>query len=44
VNKQQKKQVSSGGWYQYEREGYKVRVKEAECSGNVMLSCMKMEK
>jgi hypothetical protein len=27
-----------------EQEGYKERVKEADCSGNIMYSCMKMEK
>jgi hypothetical protein len=34
----------SGGWYQWERGRYKERVKEAECSGNIMYSCMKMKK
>jgi hypothetical protein len=24
--------------------GYEERVKEAECNGNIMYSCMKMEK
>jgi hypothetical protein len=31
-------------WYQLERGGYKERVKEGEYSGNIMYSCMKMEK
>jgi hypothetical protein len=31
-------------WYQLDGEVYKVRVKEAECSGNVMYLYMKMEK
>jgi hypothetical protein len=30
------KQVLSGGWYQWEGGGYKERVKEAECSRNIM--------
>jgi hypothetical protein len=41
------KQVLSWGWYQYvcgKGGGYKERVKEAECSRNIMYLCMKMEK
>jgi hypothetical protein len=38
------KQVLFGDWYQWEGEEYKERVKEAECSGNIMYSCMKIEK
>jgi hypothetical protein len=37
-------QVLSGGWYQWEWGGYKERVKEGQCGGNIMYSCMKMEK
>jgi hypothetical protein len=33
-----------GGWYQWEGRGYKERVQEGECSGNIMYSCMKMKK
>jgi hypothetical protein len=32
------------GWCQWERGEYKERVKEAECSGNILYSSMKMEK
>jgi hypothetical protein len=35
---------SSGGKYQCEEVGYKESVREAECSGNIMHSYMKMEK
>jgi hypothetical protein len=38
------KQVLTGGWYQWEGGGYKERVKEAKCSGNIMHSTVKMEK
>jgi hypothetical protein len=38
------KYVLSGSWYPWEEVGYKERVKEAEYSGNIMYSCMKMEK
>jgi hypothetical protein len=38
------KQVFSGGWCQWEWRGYKERVKEAECSRNIMYSCTTMEK
>jgi hypothetical protein len=39
------KQVLSGGWYEcVDERRYKESVKEAECSRNVMYSCMKMEK
>jgi hypothetical protein len=38
-------EVTLVGWYRAgERGGYKERVKEAEYSGNIMYSCMKMEK
>jgi hypothetical protein len=37
-------QVLSGGWYQWEGKRYKKKVKEGESSGNIMYSCMKMEK
>jgi hypothetical protein len=37
------KQVSSGGWYQWEGKGYKERVKEGGYSGNILYSGMKME-
>jgi hypothetical protein len=37
------KQVLFGGWYQWEGRGYKERVKEAECSGNIMYLCMKVK-
>jgi hypothetical protein len=30
------KQVPYRGWYQWEQGGYKERVKEAECSRNIM--------
>jgi hypothetical protein len=32
------------GWYQWERGGYKERMLEAKYDGNIMYSCMKMEK
>jgi hypothetical protein len=35
------KQVLSGGRYPREGGGYKGRVWEAECGGNMMYSCMK---
>jgi hypothetical protein len=38
------KHVLSGDWYQWEGGGYKERVKEGEYNGNIMYSCMKMEK
>jgi hypothetical protein len=38
------KQVLFGGWYQWEGGGYKGRVKEGECGGNIMYSCMKIQK
>jgi hypothetical protein len=38
------KQVLCGGWYKWERGRYKESVNEVECTGNTMLSCMKMEK
>jgi hypothetical protein len=38
------KQVLSGGWYQWERGGYKGRVKENECGRNTIYACVKMEK
>jgi hypothetical protein len=38
------KQVLSEGWCQCWWGGYKKRVKKAECSGNIIYSCMKMEK
>jgi hypothetical protein len=34
------KQVLSGGWYQREGQGYK----EGERGGDIMYSCMKIEK
>jgi hypothetical protein len=36
--------VLCGIWYQWERIGYKRRVLKGECSGNIMHSCIKMEK
>jgi hypothetical protein len=39
-----KEQLLSGGWYQWDGGGYKKRVKEDEYSGNIIYSCMKMEK
>jgi hypothetical protein len=38
------KQIPSGGWFQWEGEGYKERVKEGEYDRNIIYSCMKMEK
>jgi hypothetical protein len=38
------KQVLSGGWYQWEKEGYEERVYEGEYGRNIMCSCMKREK
>jgi hypothetical protein len=38
-----KKQFLSRAWYQWEGEEHKDRVKEGECGGNVMYSCMKMK-
>jgi hypothetical protein len=38
------KQVLSGGWYQWEGRGRKERVKEGECGGNIVNTCMKTEK
>jgi hypothetical protein len=38
------KQVLSGGWYQCVWGGYKERVLEGQCRGNITYSCMKMEK
>jgi hypothetical protein len=38
------KQVLSGGWYQWKKEKYKERVKEGECSGNIIYTYMKIEK
>jgi hypothetical protein len=32
------------GWYQWEEGQYKERMKEAECSGNIMYSRMKVGK
>jgi hypothetical protein len=37
------KWVLSGSWYQWERKGYRERVKESEYGAN-MYSRMKMEK
>jgi hypothetical protein len=34
------KQVMSRSWYQWERGECKERMKEAECSRNIMYSCM----
>jgi hypothetical protein len=42
--KQEGKTHLSGGWYQWEKGRYKKRMKEGECSGNIMYSCMKTEK
>jgi hypothetical protein len=37
-----RKHVLSGGWYtQWEMGEYKERVKEAECSGNIIYLCVK---
>jgi hypothetical protein len=38
------KQFLSGSWYQWDGEGGKERVKETECSGNIIYSCMELEK
>jgi hypothetical protein len=38
------KQFLSRSWYQWKGGGYKERVKEVECGGNFMYSCMKVEK
>jgi hypothetical protein len=38
------KLVLSEGWYQWEGGEYKERVKEGNCCGNILYSCMKMEK
>jgi hypothetical protein len=32
------------GWYQRKKGRYKERLKEAECNGNIIYSCMKIEK
>jgi hypothetical protein len=43
-NEGQKGKVSpTRGWYQWEKEGHKERVKEGKYGGNTMYSCMKME-
>jgi hypothetical protein len=39
-----KNSTSANHWYQWEGGGYKERVEEGECDGNIMYSCMKMEK
>jgi hypothetical protein len=44
VESRKVKQVLPGGWYQWEGRRYKERVKEGEYDGNIMYSCMKMEK
>jgi hypothetical protein len=38
------KQVLFGSWYQWKGRRCKERVREAECSGNIMYSYIKMEK
>jgi hypothetical protein len=38
------KQVLFGDQYQWERAGYKERMKEDEYDGNMLHSCTKMEK
>jgi hypothetical protein len=38
------KQILSGGWYRWEGGEYQKRVKEGKYVGNIMYSCMKMEK
>jgi hypothetical protein len=42
-SKTEDRKVLSRGLYQWEGDGYKERVKESECSRNIMYSCMKME-
>jgi hypothetical protein len=36
--------VLSGGWFQWEGEGPKERVKNGKYGGNVRYLCIKMEK
>jgi biotin-(acetyl-CoA carboxylase) ligase len=38
------KQVLSESWHQWEGRGYKERMWEGDYSGNIMYSCLKMEK
>jgi hypothetical protein len=38
------KQFLFGSWYQLEGVGYEERVKEGDCSGNILYSYMKVEK
>jgi hypothetical protein len=38
------KQVLPKDWYQWEGRGYKEKVLEGEYGGNIIYSCMKMEK
>jgi hypothetical protein len=38
------KQILSLGWSQRKNARYKERVKEAECSVNIMYLCMEMRK
>jgi hypothetical protein len=38
------RQVLSGGRYQWQKGGYKKRMKEGEYGANTVYTCMKMEK
>jgi hypothetical protein len=38
------KQVLSRGWYQWEEGRHMIKVEEGEYDGNIMCSCVKMEK